>query len=536
MTDKVLDKREIVDTAREVVAEWSGQQMPIGGSEGLPEFSFNGLATPPAPLNRGLFGVLGQLVVLPGTCAVIIGRKGYRQIFEPGTHTLFEIPLGPATVQWVNTRRQWREMAPVQSLSQDKWRVSLQAAVEFEVADAESIAQHADPLTALDTAAREAILAQIEALPHDALTGYIDGEETISGVDSLAGRILQHLQDSPSVEGFKIIDLSILERIGDERRVKIVQDAVVERTRLTEEGQVKELEDRLKLAKLSALREMTEEEQSIELIKTQTEVRQEQERERLKLMAAQVEAEIEEIHRTQEAWRAEQKRLTEEWRTAKELELLQMQQQHEANLEIIKGTAQVTAEAAKAGKLEGLKVSPRRRPEVNVTEDGGRSQVVGEGLDVLRTLRERMAPPTTYFLPHSGSTTNHDPYRRLQLEESRLEKIKEIEYELRMRRGQVAQVTVQARGHRIEITCPEGYPQTPPQVTIHRAGGEAVPFAIEWDTDCFLSDVVRDALLAQQGSPEQKTDVAPEPAPDEGAEPSETPDAEDPSEEDAPEN
>ena len=504
MTEKVLDKREIMDTAIDVVAEWSGQRVPDDGREGLPEFSFNGLATPPAPLNRGWLGLLGQLIVLPGTCAVVTGRKGYRQVFSPGTHTLFEVPLGPATVQWVNTRRQRRELPAITALSQDKWRVTLRVAVEFEVTDAEAIAQHADPLTALETAARAAILAQIEALPHDALTGRVDGEDAPSGVNAVAEGVLQHLRDSPSVEGLQVVNLSIVERQGDERRIQIVQNAVVERTRLVEEGQVRELEDRLEMSKLAARQEIAEGEQAIVLVETQTEVRQEQERERLKLMAAQVEAEIEEIRRAQEAWRAEQKRLTEEWRTAKELELLQMQQQHEANLEIIKGTAQVTAEAAKSGQLEGLKVSPRRRPEIAVAEGGGRSEVVGEGLEVLRTLRERMAPPTTYFLPHSGGTPAHDPYRRLQLEEARLSKIKGADYEFVMRRGGVAHVTVRVAGHCFEVTCPEGYPQTPPEVTVQGPEGQGVPVAFDWDADCFLSDLVREALLEQQWTVEAR--------------------------------
>jgi hypothetical protein len=503
MTEQVLDKQEIVDNAIEVVAEWSGQRLPDSGYDGLPEFSFNGLTTPPAPLNRGWLGLLGQLVVLPGTCAVVTGRKGYRHTFFPGTHTLFEVPLGPTTVQWVNTRRQRRDLPPVMALSQDKWQVTLRVAVEYEVDDVELIVQHADPLAALDTAARAAILTQIEALPHDALTGLAEDQDALGGVDAVVENILRHLRASPSVEGFKIINLSIVERKGDERRIKIVQDAVVERTRLAEEGQVQELEDRLKLTQISAHRQMAEEEQAIALVETQTEVRQEQERERLKLMTAQVEAEIEEIHRAQEAWRAEQKRLAEEWRTAKELELLQMQQQHEANLEIIKGTAQVTAEAAKAGKLEGLKVSPRRRPEINVTDGSGRSEVVGEGLEVLRTLRERMAPPTTYFLPQSSGSLNHDPYRRLQLEEARLDKIKGAEYELVMRRGQVAQVTVQVAGHRFEIACPEGYPHTPPEVVVQGPGGPVASPAFEWDADCFLSDLVREALLEQKWSGEE---------------------------------
>ena len=498
MTEKVLNKGEIVDTAMEVVAEWSGQRVPQDGHEGLPEFSFNGLATLPAPLNRGRLGLLGQLIVLPGTCAVVTGRKGYQQVFAPGTHTLFEVPLGPATMQWVNTRRQRRELPPVMALSRDKWRATLRVAIEFEVAGVEAIARHTDPLTALDAAARTAILAQIEAMSHDALTGLVDrDDDTPSGVDAVAEGILQHLRASPSVEGLRIVNLSIVERKGDERRVQIVQDAVVERTRLAEERQVRELEDRLELTKLTARRETAEGEQAIALVETQTEVRQAQEQERLKLMAAQVEAEIEEIRRAQEAWRAEQKRLTEEWRTAKELELLQMQQQHEANLEIIKGTAQVTAEAARAGKLEGLKVSPRRRPEINVAEGSGRSEVVGEGLEVLRTLRERMAPPTTYFLPHSGSALARDPYRRLQLEEARLDKIKGAEYEFVMRRGQMAHVMVQVADHRFEIACPEGYPQTAPGVIIQGPKGQDVPFTFEWEADCFLSDLVRDALLEQ---------------------------------------
>lgn len=145
-----------------------------------------GWPPPPAPLNRGWLGLLGQLIVLPGTCAVVTGRKGYRQVFPAGTHTLFEVPLGPATVQWVNARRQRRELPPVMALTQDKWQATLRVALEFEVDDVEAIAQHADPLTALDAAAKAAILAQIEAMSHDALTGLVEKEDVLSGADAVA--------------------------------------------------------------------------------------------------------------------------------------------------------------------------------------------------------------------------------------------------------------------------------------------------------------------------------------------------------------
>ena len=61
----------------------------------------------------------------------------------------------------------------------------------------------------------------------------------------------------------------------------------------------------------------------------------------------------------------------------------------------------------------------------------------------------------------------------------------------------MAQVKVELADHHFKITCPQGYPQTAPEVTVRDPEGQEVPFAFEWDADCFLSDLVREALLAQ---------------------------------------
>jgi hypothetical protein len=475
MSENVLQKEGIIDNALQVISEWSGKTPEK--NRDYPDFDFNGLATHPTYLDRGWLGLFGQLKVLPGTCAVVTGREGFQRVYEPGIHFLFNVPLGPAMVQVVNTTRQRREIPPVTFLSKDKWSVTLRAVVDFEVEDPLIIAQSANPLETLDAVATSCIMAQIEAMPHDALTGLL--EEEPSGLDTVAKGILDRLCTSPDLDGLRIIGVSIVERKGDERRIEIVRDAVVERTRLAEESRLRRIEDEAELEELENQKRIAKKEQEVEMIKVQTEVHRAEEMEKLKLLSTQVEAQIEEIRRAQE-----------EWWAAKEVEILRMIHQHEENLAIIKGTAQITTEAAKSGHLEALKVSPRRRPELAILE-GARQEVVEEGIQAMKAFRERKAP-ASYLLPHHSVQGR---YYRLQQEEMRLSKIKGAEYEIVMKRGGSFNISMEVAGHRFKMECPEAYPSEAPKVTITYPDGQEKPFSFEWDRNTFLSDLVQCALI-----------------------------------------
>lgn len=457
-----------------IAASVERELAPRGEEREYPEFTFNGLATPPEEIDRSLLSLFGQLTVLPGTSAVLTGRGGFQKVYHPGTYGLFDVPLGRAVVQVVNVTSQMREMPPVTALSADKWNVTLKVVVDFRVGDPVEIAVSLNPLEALDTVATSCVMAQIEAMSHDALTGRPDEE---AGVDEVARQIMERLRGKPSLRGLEIINVTIAQRKGDERRIKIVQDAAVGETR----SEARE-------AELRAQKRIARREQEVALVEAETARRKVEEEERLKIAQAQLEAEAAEIRRPQEEWQTDLKRQEEEWRTAKELEILQTKSQHEERLEAIKGIAQTTAEAAKSGTLGGLGVSPRRRPETLISEA---EPVVEQGIQALRAFQERPAP-RGYLPPRFDY---QDPYQRLRLEEQKLAKIKGAEFEVVLRSGRIAVATVNCRGYKLRIECPLEYPDSAPSTTVIGPDGDEKLFEFTWDGSCYLSDLVREALL-----------------------------------------
>jgi hypothetical protein len=468
-----------------IAASVERELAPRGEEREYPEFTFNGLATPPEETDRSLLSFFGQLTVLPGTCAVLTGRGGFQKVYHPGTYGLFDVPLGRAVVQVVNMASQTREIPSVTALSADKWNVTLKVALDFKVADPVRIAGSLNPLETLDTVAASCVLAQIESMSHDALTGRPDEE---AGIDEVARQILERLKRKPSPRGLEIINVTIAQRKGDERRIKIVQDATVEETRIAEDEKLQQRLDEARLTGLTAQKKIAKRAQEVALIEAETARRKMEEEERLKIAQAQLEAEAAEIRRPQEEWQAELTRREEEWRTAKELELLHTKSQHEERLEAIKGIAETTAEAAKSGTLGGLGVSPRRRPETLISEA---EPVVEQGIQALRSFQER-GIPRTHFLPRLDY---QDPYQRLRLEEQRLAKIKGAEFEVVLRSGRMAVATVSYRGYKLNIECPPEYPEAAPSTIIVGPEGEEEPFEFAWDESCYLSDLVREALL-----------------------------------------
>jgi len=457
-----------------IAASVERELAPRGEEREFPEFTFNGLATPPEEVDRSLLSLFGQLTVLPGTSAVLTGRGGFQKVYPPGTYGLFDVPLGRAVVQVVNVASQMREMPPVTALSADKWNVTLKVVVDFRVGDPVEIAVSLNPLEALNTVATSCVMAQIEAMSHDALTGRPDEE---AGVDEVARQIMERLRGKPSLRGLEIINVTIAQRRGDERRIKIVQDAAVGETR----SEARE-------AELRAQKRIARREQEVALVEAETARRKVEEEERLKIAQAQLEAEAAEIRRPQEEWQTDLKRQEEEWRTAKELEILQTKSQHEERLEAIKGIAQTTAEAAKSGTLGNLGVSPRRRPETLISEA---EPVVEQGIQALRAFQERPAP-RGYLPPRFDY---QDPYQRLRLEEQKLAKIKGAEFEVVLRSGRIAVTTVNCRGYKLRIECPPEYPDGAPSTTVIGPDGDEKPFEFAWDGSCYLSDLVREALL-----------------------------------------
>jgi len=375
-----------------------------------PDFDFNGLATAPAALDRGRWGLLGELVVWPGTCAVVTARDGTGRVYPAGSHSLFDLPLGSATVQFVHTARQRRVLAPVEGLSQDKWRVRLSAEVEFEVREPWRVAQATQPLATLDAVVTSCTLAQIEAMTHDALTGSEDGVGATPcgrpvGLETITAGILQRVRQRESLDGLWVVDLIIVERAGDERRVQIMQEASVERARLSEEQRTQEQFDQARLHLLELRRQLLEGEQVLALLETQGQLDRAQIEEGRRLVAARVEAEVARVRQAEAEWQAELEQQLAEQAAARERTTLALRQRHAETLAVIEGTTLVTAEAARAGALELPTVSARRYPGLGPHDEPNalasqvremesiRVGVVDKGLRVLRGIQQGEATP-----------------------------------------------------------------------------------------------------------------------------------------------
>lgn len=389
---------------------------PTDSLGSYPDFDFNGLATAPAPLDRGRWGLLGELVVWPGTCAVVTARDGTGRVYAAGSHSLFDLPLGSATVQFVHTARQRRVLAPVEGLSQDKWRVKLSVEVEFEVREPWRVAQATQPLATLDAVVTTCTLAQIEAMPHDALTGSEDGVGVTScgrpvGLEAITAGILQRVRQRQSLDGLWVVDLIIVERAGDERRVQIMQEASVERARLSEEQRTQEQFDQARLHLMELRRQLLEREQVLALLETQGQLDRAQIEEGRRLVAARVDAEVSRIRQAEEQWQVDLQQQLEEQTAARERTTLAMRQRHAETLAVIEGTTLVTTEAARAGALELPIVSARRYPGLDPNDEpnalagqvreieSARVGVVDKGLRVLRGIQQG---ETTLVLPEGN--------------------------------------------------------------------------------------------------------------------------------------
>lgn len=321
----------------EIDAARMGRDLP------LPHFA-SGLATTPQALPRQAFGLGAQLVVPPGTWAVISMPGGVTRTYTPGSYWIWS-PPGAVLVQWVDARRQQVPIGPVEGLSADKWRVRLWLIVDVVVSDPVLIAAHREPLSALAAATRAAALAYIERHSHAALTG-CEGEH--GGLDAPARAVLAALRADPALAGLELIAVRVLERQGDERQIEAATAATVEAARIGEALRVESARHHATIQRLEDQAAIDEREHGLRMAATaaaarerllaqQAEVQQAALAARLEIVMAEIRAQTAEIAHEEQAWQSEQARLQAEWervqrqllathQTDQQLRLLEAQQ------------------------------------------------------------------------------------------------------------------------------------------------------------------------------------------------------------------
>lgn len=501
LTDAVQEAAQSVGDTELPVATWPS---------GRPQYDFNGVATSPVRPQRKLFGLLSAVEVPPGTWGIGYWADEAPRVLQPGVHWFNNLQGLIHSVQLVDATRRRHEMEPFSGLTADGWRVTLWTVILYEVTDPLAAARAPNPRKALEAAGRAAILGQMETMTHQDLIGAVwagdetapavrqngQAPETGGGLQHIEAGILTRLQQRPGLEGLRVVEVAVVERQGDERLVEIMRAAEVERKQVREERETEVERAALDRLRLEVEAHTAEAARTTALIEAETKARLAEVEERLKLIMAQTEADVEEIRQVQEAREEERKRLAEEWRTAKQLDLKAMEYQHEQTLAIIQGTAQVSAEAARAGLLEEVKDRLWPQP--------GNAVVVGEGIQALRAFREQITAPTTHFLPHPvGPGGAGQERNRPRAEALRLARINGVRHELVLRDGELAAARIwfddsapqQLAGLEMAVECPQGYPLLPPELTLRR-GGVVIMWEVgNWAPELFLADVVRDVML-----------------------------------------
>ncbi len=320
---------EIVDTIEETVHEGKailrGDAGQAARGNALPTLHFStGLATEARSLPRQALGMGTQLVVPPGTWAVV-HTKGDHTLYTPGSYWLWGTP-GAVLAQWVDARRQQTPVGPVEGWSADKWRVRIWLIVDVSVADPLLIARHREPRSALIAATRSAALAFIERHTHAALTGR-DGET--GGMDAPSQVIAERLRNDPALVGLDIINVRVVERQGDERQIEAATAATVAAAQIDEELRVSAARHRARLHQLTTEAEAADQEHTLrmaaataeareQLVRQQAEVQQAALAARLDVVMAQIRAQTAEIAHDEQVWQAEQTRLHAEWERVQE--------------------------------------------------------------------------------------------------------------------------------------------------------------------------------------------------------------------------
>ncbi|MCS6888245.1 SPFH domain-containing protein [Chloroflexus sp.] len=367
-------ERTVSTMVREVVAEAvnDGLAAVVDGeitadtmAQALPSLHFaTGLATAPQQLPRQLLGLMAQVIVPPGTWAVIYVPGGAARTFAAGSHTIWA-PPGPVLAQWVDARRRQVRIGPIEGWSADKWPIRLWLAIELAVRDPLLIALHREPLAALSAATRAAAQVFIERHSHAELTG-------AQSIDEAARFVCERLQSDPALAGLEIIGVQTLDRQGDERHTEAAMAATIAAAQIDEERRVAEARHRARLHALATqmveldhehrLRmQMRAAEAREQLLAQHAEVQRATLAAQLDLINAQIRAQVAEIAHEEQVWQSEQARFQQEWerlqqqllethRTDQTLRLMAAQQESER----IAGEVALGIEERRGAQLQAL--------------------------------------------------------------------------------------------------------------------------------------------------------------------------------------
>jgi len=417
------------------------------------------------------------LTVAPGKCAVVTLRSGRRKVFGEGVHVFGRGYMpGPYPVRYVDVQLHRTSIPFIEALCKDEWRGGLALVIQWRVGNATLIVDVSDPVGDLIAAGKAGARAVIETTPHDQLIG---GMSKAMDADRLADRVMEKIEGS--VQGIRILSVLITERQGDERRIQIVRQTAVERTRVIEEQELKHQKLSSQAELVSDERELERKRQELVRLQAETERKRIEEERQVRIREAQIEVEVSE------------KLLLTKWQQAQlEMATENNQQRHQQVLKLIEVYPEVFSALSQLTQLEGWGVSSRRRPEFELESIAA---TVGQGL---RSLQSVLQPPMQLpgMEPTDFTNGHRTPVARIAKEVAEIAQLDGVKNaRLEMANGtRKYQVMVEFDDRVLGIVCHPEYPDVAPEV--RWSGDDKLDLPVPWSKDMSLKDIVQDVRTA----------------------------------------
>lgn len=198
----------------------------LGNYQPIPEVTFSPLeVVVVCKIETGLAGAL--LRVPPKVCAVLWPKDGRPQVYGPGKH-LLRLPPGVYPLYFVDMRRQSTQL--VIQAATDGWEVKLTVQVVWEVKFPPDVINAPRLQEGFLPACIGGGKNFIQATAHDQLVG-APGIAPVSDA-AIAEAIRGYTRHNRACDGFEVLDVTVLARQGDRRRVDELQKASVEKIRI----------------------------------------------------------------------------------------------------------------------------------------------------------------------------------------------------------------------------------------------------------------------------------------------------------------
>ena len=228
------------------------------------------------------------LRVQPNQCAVVTHPTGRVLTCPTGEHYL-HWSTSLYTLQFYDLRQQTSYFPEIRSVSSDAWDVEfIDLQVLWKVLFPSQIMNIPNPRAMVEAICRSAVINFIRTTPHDGLVS-TPGQLPLAIV-GIADQIKSALIAHPSLAGFEIMEVLIMEIKGDRRRTEVVQKSIVRKTEIGQDLMIQREQARLAGEKLKLEQEYANRSQALALKIAETKRLEAEEEERLRLRKAEITA------------------------------------------------------------------------------------------------------------------------------------------------------------------------------------------------------------------------------------------------------